>query len=417
MNPRERIIAAIEHRQPDRVPIDIGATPSTNLSAIAYGKLARHLGISQSRTQVYDVVQELAQPEQWFLDRFNVDVVDNGRMFNQDGDYWYPITLSDGSQAYYPKSFRPQKQEDGSLIACDETGRQLAKKPVGATFFDQTYFPYIDGYPPNYSNLGRDMQNVMWAKFTVAPWDKAGEENFWENLREKTKKLHEETDYAIMIGAGCNLFEWGTFLRRMDNFMMDVYADPDNAKRLLDALVETHMQNLEKICKYVGDLCDVIRFGDDLGMDSGPFMAPEIYADMFMPRHKLMIDYVKANSRMKPYLHSCGSIYQLLPHLIEAGFEVVNPVQTTARDMEPERLKKEFGSDICFWGGGADTRHVLNRKGPEEVREDVLRRLEVFAPGGGYVFNTIHNIMPEVPPENILALFDAVEEYNRNHKA
>ncbi len=159
-------------------------------------------------------------------------------------------------------------------------------------------------------------------------------------------------------------------------------------------------------------MVDIIRFGDDLGTDTGPFMAPKTYRQLFKPRHTILCDYVKANSSAHTFLHSCGSIYRLLPDLIDAGFEIINPVQTNVKDMEPERLKREFGADVVFWGGGADTRHILNQGTPADVRADVLRSMAALAPGGGFVFNTIHNIMPDVPPENVIAMFDAVDEFN-----
>jgi uroporphyrinogen decarboxylase len=214
-----------------------------------------------------------------------------------------------------------------------------------------------------------------------------------------------------MIVCGCNLFEWGTFLRRMDNFLMDLYTEPEQVDALLDALMAQHLAALEKVCAAVGDVCDILRFGDDLGMDSGPFMPPSLYRKFFKPRHTQLNAYVHRNSRMKTFLHSCGSIYELLPDLVEAGYDAINPVQTACRDMDPVRLKKEFGRDICFWGGGCDTRAILNRGTPEQVKEDVRRRMDILSPGGGFVFNTVHNILPEVPPRNIVAMFEAVEEF------
>jgi uroporphyrinogen decarboxylase len=215
-----------------------------------------------------------------------------------------------------------------------------------------------------------------------------------------------------MIVAGCNLFEWGTFLRRLDNFLMDLILNPSEVERLLDALLEQHLVTLEQVCQAVGDVAHILRFGDDLGMDTGPFMPPEIYRKLFKPRHTMLCDYVKKHSQMHTFLHSCGSIYKLLPDLIEAGYDIINPVQINTRDMQPERLKKEFGRDITFWGGGADTRHVLNRARPSEVKDHVRRLLDIFAPGGGYVFNTVHNMLPDVPPENIVAMYEALYDFN-----
>jgi len=174
------------------------------------------------------------------------------------------------------------------------------------------------------------------------------------------------------------------------------------------------MSTLAKTCEAVGDVVDIIKFGDDLGTNNGPFFSAETYNEFFKPRHKMLCDYVKANSSMHTMLHCCGGIYELIPELIEAGFEILNPVQINAVNMEPERLKHEFGNDITFWGGGCDTRSILNRATPQEVKKHVLKNLETFSNGGGYVFNTIHNIMPDVPPENLVAMFDAVEEFNGN---
>jgi uroporphyrinogen decarboxylase len=215
-----------------------------------------------------------------------------------------------------------------------------------------------------------------------------------------------------MIVVGCNLFEWGTFLRRIDNFLVDLVLNPAEVERLLDALMERHLATLEKVCQAVGDVADIARFGDDLGTDQAPFKAPALYRKLFKPRHTILCDYVKKHSKMHTFLHSCGSIYALMPDLIEAGFEIINPVQINARDMEPERLKRDFGRDVTFWGGGCDTRRVLNRASPAQVKEHVKQLLEVFSPGGGFVFNTVHNILPDVPPENIVAMFEAVEEFN-----
>jgi uroporphyrinogen decarboxylase len=417
MTSRERILAAIDHREPDRVPLDLGATPSSGISAIAYNNLKKHLGLTGGRTRLYDVVQQLAQPEEAVLSRFRIDAVDVGRTFNVLDSDWYDVTLADGSAGQYPVWFHPERQPDGSWIARAPGGEDLAHMPSGGTFYDQTCFPYLDGYPDNFGNLKEAMGRVLWAAFAHSPWDHASDPGFWEELRKRALALRASTDRALMIVCGCNLFEWGTFLRRMDNFMCDVLVDEENVDRLLGALLEIHLATLEKVCRAVGDVCDVLRFGDDLGMDSGPFMSPDSYARLFKPRHTRLCEYVHRHSGMKTFLHSCGSIYELMPHLIEAGFDVINPVQTNCRNMEPERLKREFGKDICFWGGGCDTRAILNRGTPADVREHVLRRLEILAPGGGFVFNTVHNILPEVPPENIVAMFEAIESFNGQRAA
>lgn len=412
MTSRERILAAIEHRAPDRVPVDLGATPSSGISAIAYGNLKKHLGLNGGQVQIYDVVQQLAQPEESILSRFGVDVVDVGRLFNTDASRWHGTTLADGQSASCPSWFNPERQPDGSLVARMSDGLAIAEMPAGGTFYDQTYFPYVDGYPTNFKGLSLEMSRILWAALVHSPWDRAGEPGFWGLLREKTIELRRQSDRALMIVVGCNLFEWGTFLRRMDNFLMDLVAEPANVEALLDSLMERHLAMLEKTCAAVGDVVDIIRFGDDLGANNGPLMSPATYRQLFKPRHAQLCAYVHKHTRMKTFLHSCGSIRALMPDLIEAGLDIINPVQTTCKGMDPAGLKADFGRDICFWGGGCDTKTVLPQGTPAEVKDHVKRRLDIFMPGGGFVFNTVHNILPEVPPQNIVAMFEAVEEWS-----
>jgi len=411
MNSRERVLAVIHHQEPDGVPVDLGATPSSGISAIAYINLKQHLGIQSGHTWVYDVIQQLAQPEQEILDLYRIDVLDIGRSFNDRDDDWQDFTLPQGMTVQFPAWFKPRLQQNGAWEAFDEEGTRVATMPQGATFFDQTCFPYLDGYPKSYADLGYWMNKVHWSGLPISPWNHTDEADFWEQFRQRLVALRQSSEQALIVGAGCNLFEWGTFLRRMDQFLMDLACDQTNVERLLDALLEKHLNTLENICRAAGDVAHIIRFGDDLGTNQGPFMSPNTYRKLFKPRHKIMTDYVKTHSQMVPFLHSCGSIYRLLPDLIEAGFEIINPVQTNTKDMQPERLKSEFGKDVTFWGGGCDTRHILNHGTTEQVKDDVRRNIEILSPGGGFVFNTIHNIMPDVPPENVVAMFEAVDEY------
>ena len=413
MTSRERVLTAISHQIPDKVPVDMSATPSSGISAIAYSNLVKHIGHTDLPVQIYDVVQQLAQPDWLIIDKFGVDVLDIGRTFNNLPSDWYPVTMANGAQAYYPKWFQPALQNNGSYLTFDDDGkRMLSKMPVGATFFDQTWFPYVNGYPDNFNELDAEMHRIMWARDAHSPWDHSGESDFWQKLRENAISLRNTTDKALLVVCGCNLFEWGTFLRRMDNFLMDLMCDQYNVEKLLDELLKRHIATLEKVCKAVGDVADIIRFGDDLGMTQGPFMAPEIYRQLFKPRHKILCDYVKKHSTMHTFIHSCGSIALLMPDLIEAGIEIFNPVQTNAFGMDPAFLKKEFGKDCTFWGGGIETAGMLNEGTPEKIRAQVLERMEIFSKGGGYVFNTVHNILPDVPPQNILAMFDSVREFN-----
>ena len=409
MTSRERVLCAVSHRQPDRVPIDLGATPSSGISAAAHHRYMAYLNIRE-KTRVYDVVQQVAEPGEALLCHCGADVHDLERMFTLEEGYWQDAALPDGTPVQWPASFRTRPAPDGGRLALLADGRAAGRMPAGSNFFDQTIFPFEDGYPQDYSSLPKAMGEVVWGAFAHSPWD-AAREGFYLRLRQAALKLRAQSDRAIMLVCGCNLFEWGTFLRRIDQFLMDLIECPGEVERLLDALMEVHMSTLAQVCQAVGDVVDIIRFGDDLGMESGPFMSPSMYRALFKPRHAQLCAYVKKHSGMKTFLHSCGSIYKLLPDLIEAGYDILNPVQTACTDMEPKRLKREFGRDITFWGGGVDTRSILNHGTKEQVRENVLENLSVFAPGGGYVFGAIHNILPDVPPQNIEAMFQAVREF------
>jgi len=411
MNSRERLLSAVNHKEPDRIPVDIGATPSSGISAVAYHNLVKYLGMDL-RNHVYDVIQEVSQPDMEILDLFRVDVLDIGRFFNDYEDYWHELEIIRGVPGLYPGWFKPEKQSDGSWLAPGPSGEYIGKMPAGATFFDQMIFPYLEGYPDDYSNLACEMSRTIWGGFGFPPFDRMEEKGFWELLRKTVVEERARTDRALLVGVGCNLFEWGTFLRRIDNFLVDLYMDPGNVIRLMDTLLERHMDFLGKICDSIGDIVDIIKFGDDLGTNAGPLIPLDIYKKFFMPRHKLMCEYVRKHSSAHTMLHCCGGIYELIPGLIEAGFEILNPVQINAFKMEPERLKREFGKDVTFWGGGVNTQSILNMAKPEEVKDNVRRNIEIFSKGGGYVFNTVHNILPDVPPQNIMAMFDAIREFD-----
>jgi uroporphyrinogen decarboxylase len=401
--------------------VDLGSTPSSGISALAYSDLVRALderdGISggdrahDARPRVYDVVQELAQPADWMLDRLGIDVVDIGRAFDDRSEDWAEREMPDGSTYLYPSWFKPIRRGHDFFVY-DAEGTLIAQRPSGATFYDERCFPYQDGYPADYRELPAAMGKVLWSALVHSPWDHAGDAGFWKELRTRALALKAKSDRALMIVVGCNLFEWGTFLRRIDNFLVDLLIDEAQVERLLDALMESHLATLAKVCEAVGDVADILRFGDDLGHEGGPFMSPEIYRRIFKPRHKILVDYVRAHSSMKTFLHSCGSIYALMPDLIDAGYDILNPIQTSARDMEPERLKREFGKDLTFWGAGIENRTVLKDGKPEDVRAQTLERLALLSKGGGFVFNTVHNIMPDVPARNVLAMFDAIAEFN-----
>jgi uroporphyrinogen decarboxylase len=404
MNSRDRLLLSINHKQPDKVPIDLGSSTVTGISAIAYNNLKKHLKI-ENTTRVFDVVQQLACVDMEIIDLFGVDALDINRLSTENND-WYEVKLADGSKAEYPKWFRPVKADDGSWYTKDEDGTVLSKMPAGAAFFDQMYFPYENGYPEDFNNLKEALKKISWVVHSHASNLNPAE------LRGKLLKLKKTTNKALVMSGGVKLLELGFFIRRMDNFLMDLMTDEARLSEMLDILVDMHLAGLEKKCRTIGDIVDVIRFGDDLGMTSGPFMDLDTFRKLFKPRYRILCDYVKRHSNMKIFMHSCGSIKQFIPDLIEAGFDIINPVQTNCYQMDLLTLKKEFGRDITFWGGGVDTASVINRATPQEVRKDVLSRCEILSKDGGFVFAPVHNILSEVPPQNIKAAYDAVKEFN-----
>lgn len=413
MTSRERVMASVAHKEPDYLPMDLGSNVSTGISGMAYGNLKKYLGMTEGHTRIYDVVQQVALPEDQVLDLIGADVLDIARTYNTKDEDWYDVTLSNGNTAQWPSWFKPEKLPDGSYNVYDSEKTLIARMPNKGMCFDQMYFPYKEDYPDSYEDLDRQMGKVLWSAMAHSPWDHqrdfATEDEFYSDMRRRCLELRNSTDKALMITCGCNLFEWGTFLRRMENFLMDTYADPENVIALNEQLMERHLHMLEKVCDAVGDVVDILRFGDDLGMDTGMFMSLEKYRTLFKPFHTKLNAYVHEHSGMKTFLHSCGSIYPVIPELIEAGYDILNPVQTSARDMDPARLKKEYGRDITFWGGGCNTRRILNLGSPQEVYDYSSRMIDIFYKDGGFIFNTEHNILPDVPPENIMAMYKAVE--------
>lgn len=410
MTSRERVMASVNHREPDKLAMDLGSNVSAGISGMAYGNLKKYLGMDNGHVRIYDVVQQVAQPELEILDLIGADVLDVGRVFNEKDSDWYDVTLSNGIQAQWPVWFKPVLQADGAYNYYAPDGTLIARMPKGGMCFDQMYFPYKDDYPDNYDNLDEEMSKVLWSAMVHSPWDHSKEEGFYEELRRRCIELRNSTDRALMLTCGCNFFEWGTFLRRMENFLMDTYEDPENVLALNEQLLERHLAMLTKVCEYVGDVVDIVRFGDDLGMNTGMFMSLEKYRTLFKPYHTKINEYVHTHSNMKTFLHSCGSIFPVIGDLIEAGFDILNPVQTSAKDMDPVRLKEEYGKDITFWGGGCNTRSILNNATPQEVYDYSRRMIDIFYKDGGFIFNTEHNILPDVPPENIMAMYKAVED-------
>jgi len=406
MTSRERVLAAIAHKEPDRLPIDQGSMRSTGIMAIAYNRLKRQLGHEDQPTRLYDLIQQLAVPGDWYLERFRIDVVDLGRVF-EPRDGWQPWKLPDGSPAVAPGWFRAER-ENGAMICRDSSGTVIGRMPDGALYIDQAIWPLsAPGALDNYEPLADKMAPVIWAALPTAPFDSPLTNERLDEIARTATRFHETTDRAVSLAVGCNLLEWSQFLFGMENTYVYMAGEKRKYAAFLDRLTELHLENLARLLPRLRGAIDILVVGDDLGMQSGPQMSRSMYRELFFPRHKRIYEYAKRASGAHLFMHNCGGIYELIPDLIEAGVEIFNPVQTSARRMEPERLKREFG------GGGCDTQQVLPKGTPAEIRDDVKRRIDTFAPGGGFVWAQVHNILADVPPENAVAMLDAAYEFGQ----
>ena len=410
MTSRERIQSALNHVEPDRVPVDFGGHRSSGIMAQAYVRLREILGLPPSNLFVYDFIQQLAVIEDDVLDIIGVDVVDVGQRFYRQEDYWQDWSLPDGTPCKIPAFIEVEKQGDDWVVRGDEN-QVICIQKKGILFFEQTNFPLLDRDDESLENLEYDLNQVMWWRIGSPPAP-AGLDNEGLRIREETaRELKEGTDRAIYGAFGGNLVETGEFLFRIDNFLFLLAANPDRIHRFLDRLMELHLANLEKYLSAAGPYIDIIGFGDDMGMQTGPMFSPEMYREFFKPRHKILWNRAREICPgIKVGLHCCGGVYPLLGDMIEAGLDAINPVQFTCTDMEVERLKREFGRDLVFWGGGCDTQSILRIGTPQEVSDHVKKQVELLAPGGGFVFQQVHNILADVPAENIVAMFEAVNQ-------
>lgn len=391
MTPRERILTAIKHKEPDKIPWDLGGMRSTGIMAIAYVKLRRALGLPLEEIKVYDVGQQLAWVDEDVRRILGLDVIalDTEKVL---ADYiygWKPYRLPDGTPALIPANYTVKEAEDGGKLLYNSGGIPIARMPVGGLYFDGIYHKL--------ENISKPEEIDDWSPRTFTKEE-------LNALREAAKDLYENTNYAIMGSFGGNILELGQGLRGWENFMSDLVGNRPLAEKLIEKMVKMHLENLKLYLEAVGDYIQIIQMGDDLGTQNGPMLSPRLYRDIIYPAHKTIYNYVHKNSNVHVFLHSCGGIYELIPHLIEAGVDVINPVQTSARNMEPQRLKSEFGDSLTFWGGGCDTQSILPYGTPQQIAEHIKERVEIFSKGGGFIFTQIHNIQANVPIENIEAL-------------
>ena len=402
MTPRERIMTACRHRSPDRVPVDFSGHRSSGISALLYPKLRNALGLPPVDVRIYDPVQQLAIVDTDVLDRFGVDTVELGRGFALEDSDWADWVLPDRTPCKIVSWAAPRRQKDRWVIT-SRSGRELGHMVDGSVYFEQTYFPLMED--PEMA-LEEALNECLWTAVVTPP----GPETSRQKLREGAAALRASTDRAIIGLFGGSLVETGEFLFRMDRFLEMLVAEPEKVHAFLDRLVELHLTKLEQYLADVGDNIDIILFGDDMGMQTGPLISPAMYREFFKPRHELLWRRAKELTDVKVQLHCCGGISPLLPDLIDAGLDIINPVQTSCAGMDPGYLKREFGNDMVLWGGGCDTQHMLPEEKPAVVREHVKERVRILNPGGGFVFQQVHNILAFVPPENVIAMFDSVQQ-------
>ncbi len=376
MDPRERFVATLEHREPDRVPIDLGGMV-TGITTGASQTLKAHLGITDP-DELADRVQQLAQPHPTILERLRVD---SRYLYLRASRDWQDIELPDDT---FEDEFGIRRQAafrpDGHLLYYDFVGHPLGE---ARTIEDVARFPWPDPHDP--------------ARY--------------EGLAEAARALAEGTDKAVSLNLIASVFEFSWYLRGYVGFLEDLLTEPRLAEAQLDAMLEYQTALLGEVLDRMGPYLTFVMTGSDLGTQRAPMMDPEVYRRIIWPRYRKLWGFIHERSAAKVFYHSCGSIAPMIRMLIEGGVDAVHPVQPAADGMgDRARLKREFGSDITFWGG-FDQQHTLPFGTPDEVRTEARRLLDAFMPGGGFVFAAGHNIQADVPPENVLALFDTVHEY------
>lgn len=379
MTSRERVLAAIEHRIPDRVPIDLGGN-QTGIHKFAYKALLEHLGI-EDQTTIMDAVQQLAEPCEAVLERFRVDTryiaakaPDNFQgdilLNNREGRLWHDL-----------------RDEFGVVWSMPD---------------DQPYYMDISHHP---------LAEATIADVADYAFPRGADPSRFAGLRERAQMLRDETPYAVVSRIAGVVYEYCWYMRGLERWFMDMLTEPEFCEALLDQMLKFWMDWFRVFLDEVGDLVDVIMIGDDLAGQHGPLFRPEFYRTIVKPRQKQLVQYIRSRTEAKIWYHTCGSCITYIPDLMDNGVDILNPVQVSAKDMDPTALKADFGERLVFWGGAIDSQHVLPSASPETVRKHVRGNLEALKPQGGYVFNNVHNIQAGVPPENIVALYDAAYEY------
>jgi len=353
--------------------------------------------------------------EEYIIDVHRHDIVFFYKDFHKSIElkFWADWTLPDGTPCKIPVWTLPEREDNRWIMRSKKTGRIIGQMPDGALYFEQTYWPLADFIEreTDFNTMPAIWSESMWAAKASPPGPEVAGPDGQKIFTEGAKQLREKTDKAILGLFGGNLLEFGQFIYGNDNFYILLAGEPKKAHAFLDKMVEIHLANLENFLKAVGDYIDIIVFGDDLGMQTGPQISPKMYREFFKPRHKVLWNRAKELADVKVNLHCCGGIRELIPDLIDAGLDAVNPVQINCSGMDLGELKREFGRELVLWGGGCDTGHILPNETPEAVSKHVKEQVETGKKGGGFVFQQVHNIMANVPPENIVSMFDSVNEF------
>jgi hypothetical protein len=416
MNSRERLIQTINHKAPDRLVVDVGAGGQTGMGVCAVHNLRKTLfrdtGYSVKVTEPY---QMLGEVDEELRRKLHLDVVGiNGpnNMFGFRNERWKPFTMPDGTRVDVPGDFNYTRDDEGAVYIYAEGDTSVnprAKMSGGGFFFDA-----IDiGNTADYSKLN-PADNTE--EFTVLSAEDI------EFFAMQAKKYYDETDYGIYMTLPGMAFgdialvpaPWMKHpggIRGVEEWYLATLAYPDYVRQVFEKQCEVALKNIELLAKAVGNLVQVVFVsGTDFGTQSGMFSSPETYRDLFKPYQKAVNSKIHELTGWKVFIHTCGAIREIIPDLIEAGFDILNPVQISAAGMDPQQLKDEFGKDIVFWGGGVNTQKTLPFGTPDEVYREVRRNIDILSPGGGFVFNTVHNIVSNVPVDNILAMFRALND-------
>ncbi len=377
MTPRERVMSALNHEEPDRVPIDLGQAQADGISATAYRNLLAYLGLGNRPFKIKAKMTQTAMVDEDVLRRFRVDFrgIELG-----PPDGWRDVAISENSYR-------------------DEWGVVRTMPPEGH-YYDLTWSPLADDGTLSAIDQHR--------------WPDPYDPGRFRGLREQARLLHEETNYAVVLNLNSGFFQRCFELRGWENFYMDLVANVGFAEALMDRYIDVRLAIAERALEEVGEYVDVIFIAsDDLGMLDRTLVSPALYRSLVKPRQKRVFDFIRKRTAAKFLYHTDGAVYPFLNDLIEIGVDALNPVQVSAAGMgDTKGLKAEFGDSLSFWGA-IDTHRVLPFGTAQDVREEVRRRLADLAPGGGYVLCPVHNIQPEVPPENVVAMFDAARDLGR----